>query len=54
MDIRRKQRFENYQKAFGQIKSAIEDNGVNSIDIIKDGILQRFKFTHELAWKLMS
>lgn len=53
MDIRWKQRFENYQKAFGQLKSAIEDNGVNPIDIIKEGILQRFEFTHELAWKVM-
>ncbi|MFN3800360.1 nucleotidyltransferase substrate binding protein [Belliella pelovolcani] len=53
MDIRWKQRFENYQKAFSQLKSAIEDNGVNPIDIIKEGILQRFEFTHELAWKVM-
>ncbi|SNR97585.1 nucleotidyltransferase substrate binding protein, HI0074 family [Belliella buryatensis] len=53
MDIRWKQRFENYQKAFSQLKAAIEDNGVNPIDIIKEGILQRFEFTHELAWKVM-
>lgn len=52
-DIRWKQRFENYQKAFGQLKSAIEDNGANPIPIIKEGILQRFEFTHELAWKVM-
>lgn len=53
MDFRWKQRFENYQKAFGQLKSAIEDNGVNPIDIIKEGVFQRFEFTHELAWKVM-
>ena len=53
VDIRWKKQFENYQKAFGQLKSAIEDNGVNPIDIIKEGILQRFEFTHELAWKVM-
>jgi nucleotidyltransferase substrate binding protein (TIGR01987 family) len=52
-DIRWKQRFENYQKAFGQLKSAIDENGVNPIDIIKEGIIQRFEFTHELAWKVM-
>lgn len=52
-DIRWKQRFENYQKAFRQLKSAIDENGVNPIGIIKEGILQRFEFTHELAWKVM-
>ncbi len=52
-DIRWKQRFENYQKAFRQLKSAIEENGVNPVDIIKEGIIQRFEFTHELAWKVM-
>lgn len=52
-DIRWKQRFENYQKAFRQLKSAIDENGVDPVDIIKEGIIQRFEFTHELAWKVM-
>lgn len=53
MDIRWKQRFENYKKAFSQLKSAIDKNGLHPIDIIKEGIIQRFEFTHELAWKVM-
>ncbi|MEX2568964.1 MAG: nucleotidyltransferase substrate binding protein [Cyclobacteriaceae bacterium] len=52
-DIRWKQRFGNYQKAFHQLKSAIGEHGVNPIDIIKEGVIQRFEFTHELAWKVM-
>lgn len=52
-DIRWKQRFQNYEKALIQLRSAISENGANPIDIIKEGIIQRFEFTHELAWKVM-
>lgn len=52
-DIRWQQRFANYQKALNQLTEAIENNGTNPIDIIKEGIIQRFEFTHELAWKVM-
>ena len=52
-DIRWKQRFSNFQKALSQLIEAIETNGVNPIDIIKEGIIQRFEFTHELAWKVL-
>lgn len=53
LDIRWKQRFQNYQKALNQLRSAILENGANPIEIIKEGIIQRFEFTHELAWKVM-
>jgi nucleotidyltransferase substrate binding protein (TIGR01987 family) len=52
-DIRWKQRFSNYEKALAQLAEAIENNGENPIDIIKEGIIQRFEFTHELAWKVL-
>ncbi|MCS6989908.1 MAG: nucleotidyltransferase substrate binding protein [Chloroherpetonaceae bacterium] len=52
-DIRWKQRFANYEKALNQLLSAIETHGENPIDIVKEGIIQRFEFTHELAWKTM-
>jgi nucleotidyltransferase substrate binding protein (TIGR01987 family) len=52
-DIRWKQRFSNFQKALSQLTEAIESNGENPIDIIKEGIIQRFEFTHELAWKVL-
>ncbi len=52
-DIRWQQRFGNFEKALAQLTEAIENNGENPIDIIKEGIIQRFEFTHELAWKVM-
>ena len=52
-DIRWKQRLDNYQKALFQLTDAVEQHGEDSIDIIKEGIVQRFEFTHELAWKVM-
>ncbi|TNG95210.1 nucleotidyltransferase [Pasteurellaceae bacterium USgator11] len=52
-DIRWLQRFENYQSAVAQLNDAVLQYRYTDIDIIKEGIIQRFEFTHELAWKLM-
>jgi nucleotidyltransferase substrate binding protein (TIGR01987 family) len=52
-DIRWKQRFENYQKALNQLTSAVAMYDESAEALIKEGILQRFEFTHELAWKVM-
>lgn len=66
-DIRWEQRFSNYVKAFTKLNQAVtkikEDNKIGaagSIDedefldaIIKEGFIQRFKYTHELAWNVM-
>jgi len=52
-DIRWQQRFVNFEKALKQLTEAIKSNGEEPIDIIKEGIIQRFEFTHELAWKVM-
>jgi len=51
-DIRWQQRFANYEKALGQLTQAIETN-IEPLDLIKEGIIQRWEFTHELAWKVM-
>ena len=53
-DIRWKQRFANYEKALKQLTAALEQFGENPIDIIKEGIVQRFELTHELAWKVLN
>lgn len=52
-DIRWKQRFSNYQKAYAQLRQALTDYDDSAPDIIKEGILQRFEFTHELAWNTL-
>ena len=52
-DIRWKQRFVNFEKALFQLKSGIDKHVKTSEDIIKEGIMQRFEFTHELAWKVL-
>ena len=50
-DIRWRQRFQNFEKAFMQLKVAIEEEGLNELE--KNGLVQRFEFTIELAWKVM-
>lgn len=52
-DIRWKQRFANFEKAFFQLRDGVKRYGGNAEAIIKEGIIQRFEFTHELAWKVM-
>jgi nucleotidyltransferase substrate binding protein (TIGR01987 family) len=52
-DIRWQQRFANYEKALGQLTEGIEQNIDTTSNLIKEGIIQRFEFTHELAWKVM-
>ncbi len=52
-DIRWKQRFVNYKKTFLRLKQAVDTYDDSAEAIIKEGIIQRFEFTHELAWKVM-
>jgi nucleotidyltransferase substrate binding protein (TIGR01987 family) len=59
-DVRWKQRFENFQKALQKLVEAvayIEDNDSKAEvvleEIIKEGLIQRFEYTHELAWNVM-
>ena len=53
LDNRWEQRFSNFEKALFQLSQGIEQNSGNPPDIITEGIIQRFEFTHELAWKVM-
>lgn len=51
-DVRWKQRFQNYQNALAQLEFAVTQV-TNPSNLEKEGTIQRFEFTHELAWKVM-
>lgn len=48
-----KQRLSNYERAYLQLKEAVDVYKDDPLPIIKEGIIQRFEFTHELSWKLL-
>lgn len=68
-DNRWEQRFSNYNKALKKLKEAveylekdlndkeidIEDEIAEDVldDIIKEGLIQRFEYTYEMAWNVM-
>lgn len=52
-DIRWKQRFQNFDRAFVLLREALE-NGPDTLNPLeKEGVIQRFKFSFELAWKTL-
>jgi nucleotidyltransferase substrate binding protein (TIGR01987 family) len=67
MDIRWEQRFSNYSKAMDKLQESVEfiqSSHLNEItdeveklavldEMIKEGLIQRFEYSHELAWKVM-
>lgn len=58
-DIRWIQRFSNFRKALAKLSVAVgivsekmeRESAVD--ELLKEGLIQRFEYTHELAWKLM-
>lgn len=53
-DIRWRQRFANYRKAVGQLREAVDLHGQRPLsNLEKQGLIQAFEFTHELAWNLL-
>ena len=50
-DIRYLQRFENYKKALFLLKEACRNPPISLLE--QDGVIQRFEYTFELAWKVL-
>lgn len=53
-DMRWQQRFQNFLKAFVLLESAVRkfnDEGLSELE--EQGLIQRFEFTHELAWNVL-
>lgn len=58
LDVRWKQRFQNYVAAVRRLNEAISllnDKQIVSQErvLMSEGLIQRFEFTQELAWKVM-
>ena len=53
-DVRWKQRFSNYQKAFQTLVEAVELSQTRELSNLEgQGLIQSFEFTHELAWNVL-
>jgi nucleotidyltransferase substrate binding protein (TIGR01987 family) len=49
--VRWKQRFDNFEHAFLLLREALEKGIDGMSDLEKEGVVQRFEYTFELAWK---
>ncbi|MDX2188561.1 MAG: nucleotidyltransferase substrate binding protein [Bacteroidota bacterium] len=65
-DIRWEQRFSNFIKALTKLKQSVDYINANQLienidsrknlvldEMLKEGLIQRFEYTHELAWNVM-
>lgn len=51
-DVRWIQRFNNFKKAFSQLEKGVElAKSTELSDLEKEGLIQRFEYTQELAWQ---
>lgn len=50
-DIRWKQRFQNFDRAFVRLRESMEQGPAALNQLEKEGVVQRFEYCFELAWK---
>lgn len=53
-DIRWQQRLQNFSLALRQLEAAVQLSNLKALtDLEKQGTIQAFEFTHELAWNVL-
>ena len=53
-DIRWEQRFSNFKKALSKLTEVVKTKTLESLsELEQEGLIQRFEYTHELAWNVM-
>ena len=53
-DIRWKQRFSNFDKAFGDLDAEVALRASRPLSRLEEkGLIQSFEYTHELAWNVL-
>ena len=50
-EIRWKQRFQNFEKAYLKLKEGVSREKLNELE--ENGLIQRFEFTLELCWNVL-
>lgn len=50
-EIRWKQRFQNFEKAYLKLKEGVNREKLNELE--ENGLIQRFEFTLELCWNVL-
>ncbi len=59
VDVRWIQRMDNYKRALAMLQQGVErlthtaDVNENDLRLMQEGLIQRFEYTHELAWNVM-
>lgn len=53
-EIRWKQRFQNFSRAYNLLNCALEENDIDDLsNLEQEGVIQRFEYTYALAWKTL-
>jgi nucleotidyltransferase substrate binding protein (TIGR01987 family) len=53
-DVRWRQRFQNYRQALARLTEAVDLSRQRTLtDLEKQGLVQAFEFTHEMAWNVL-